>query len=63
MRLFSGLVGPGSVVLDLGRMNRILDLDPKLATCVIEPGVGFFDLYEKIQAEKAPLWISVPGNA
>lgn len=54
---------PGSVVLDMGRMNRILDLDPKLATCVIEPGVGFFDLYEKIQAEKAPLWMSVPGNA
>ena len=53
----------GSVVLDLGRMNRILELDPKLAYCVVEPGVSFFDLYEHIQREKAPLWMSVPGNA
>ncbi len=53
----------GSVVLDLGRMNKVLELDPKLAYCVVEPGVGFFDLYEHIQREKAPLWLSVPGNA
>jgi 4-cresol dehydrogenase (hydroxylating) len=53
----------GSIVLDLGRMNKILELDPKLAYCVVEPGVSFFDLYEHIQREKAPLWISVPGNA
>ena len=38
-------------------------LDAKRAYCVIEPGVGFFDLYEQIQREKAPLWLSVPGNA
>jgi hypothetical protein len=30
---------------------------------VLEPGVGFFDLYEHLQREKAPLWMSVPGNA
>lgn len=53
----------GSVVLDLGRMNRILELDSKLAYCVVEPGVGYFDLYERIQRDKAPLWMSVPGNA
>jgi 4-cresol dehydrogenase (hydroxylating) flavoprotein subunit len=53
----------GSVVLDLGRMNKVLELDPKLAYCVVEPGVSFFDLYEHIQREKAPLWMSVPGNA
>jgi len=54
---------PGTVVLDLGRMNRILELDVGLGYCVIEPGVGFFDLYEHLQREKAPLWMSVPGNA
>lgn len=53
----------GSVVLDLGRMNKIIELDPKLAYCVVEPGVGFFDLYEAIQKDKLPLWLSVPGNA
>jgi len=54
---------PGSVVLDLGRMNRIFEVDPVLGYCVIEPGVGFFDLYDHIQREKLPLWMSVPGNA
>ncbi|MGA2189382.1 MAG: FAD-dependent oxidoreductase [Steroidobacteraceae bacterium] len=54
---------PGTVVLDLGRMNRILELDVGLGYCVIEPGVGFFDLYEHLQRAKAPLWLSVPGNA
>jgi 4-cresol dehydrogenase (hydroxylating) len=54
---------PGSVVLDLGRMNRILEVDEKLAYCVIEPGVSFFDLQNYIEANKLPLWLSVPGNA
>lgn len=54
---------PGSIVLDLGRMNKILDMDTELGTVLLEPGVGFFDLYEHIQREKAPLWMSVPGNA
>jgi 4-cresol dehydrogenase (hydroxylating) flavoprotein subunit len=53
----------GSIVLDLSRMQKIHELDPKLAYAVIEPGVSFFDLYEHIQREKAPLWMSVPGNA
>jgi 4-cresol dehydrogenase (hydroxylating) flavoprotein subunit len=54
---------PGSIVLDLGRMNKILELDDKLGYCVLEPGVGFFDLYEHIDREKANVWMSVPGNA
>jgi len=54
---------PGTIVLDLGRLNRILELDAELGYCVIEPGVGFFDLYEHLQRASAPLWMSVPGNA
>jgi len=53
----------GSAVLDLGRMNRIVEVDPELAYCVLEPGVGFFDLYEHLQSAKLPLWLSLPGNA
>jgi 4-cresol dehydrogenase (hydroxylating) len=53
----------GSVVLDLSRMNRILEVDPKRAYCVIEPGVGFFDLYNYLDEHKIPLWMSIPGNA
>nr|WP_246866157.1 FAD-dependent oxidoreductase [Novosphingobium sp. SG720] len=52
----------GSIVLDLGRMNKIIDIDPKLATCVVEPGVGFFDLHDAILRGNHPLWMSVPGN-
>jgi 4-cresol dehydrogenase (hydroxylating) len=54
---------PGSIVLDLSRMQQIHELNSELGYCVIEPGVSFFDLYERIQREKAPLWMSVPGNA
>ena len=53
----------GTMVLDLGRMQKIIEVDSTLAYCVVEPGVSFFDLYEHIQREKAPLWMSVPGNA
>ncbi len=53
----------GSIVLDLGRMNKVLELDSKLGYCLLEPGVSFFDLSEIIEREKAPLWMSVPGNA
>jgi 4-cresol dehydrogenase (hydroxylating) len=53
----------GTVVLDLGRMNRILDVNERFAYCLIEPGVGFFDLFNYLQANKIPLWMSVPANA
>jgi 4-cresol dehydrogenase (hydroxylating) flavoprotein subunit len=53
----------GSVVLDLGRMKRILEVNEKTGYVVIEPGVGFFDLYRHLQDNKIPLWLSVPANA
>jgi len=53
----------GAVVLDLSRMTRILDVDPKLGYCELEPGVGFFQLHEYLTANKIPLWLSIPGNA
>ncbi|HWW63834.1 MAG TPA: FAD-dependent oxidoreductase [Sphingomonadaceae bacterium] len=56
-------VMPGTVVLDLGRMNRILEVDPHFGYCLIEPGVGFYDLYNYLRDNKIPLWMSVPGNA
>ncbi|KAK4946524.1 hypothetical protein LTR10_014376 [Elasticomyces elasticus] len=52
---------PGSVVIDLGkRMNKILDLDGDNASCIVEPGVSYFALYEEIQRRKLPLWIDCP---
>ncbi|KAF2201600.1 glycolate oxidase [Delitschia confertaspora ATCC 74209] len=52
---------PGSVVIDLGRrMNKILKIDAENASCVVEPGVSYFALYEEIQRRKLPLWIDTP---
>lgn len=52
----------GSVVLDLGRrMNKVLDINPDDCTCLVEPGVTFFALYEEIQRRgHKHLWIDVP---
>lgn len=52
---------PGSVVVDLGqRMNKVLKLDGENASCVVEPGVTYFGLYEEIQKQNLPLWIDCP---
>lgn len=51
----------GTVMLDLKRMNRILEVDDKLCYALVEPGVSYFDLYEYIQERKLPLWLSVPA--
>ena len=50
----------GSVVLDLKRMNRVLDIDEENASVLVEPGVSYFDLYREIRASKAKLWIDCP---
>jgi 4-cresol dehydrogenase (hydroxylating) len=52
----------GSVILDMGRMNRILEVNEDLAYCIIEPGVGFFDLHDYLTENNIPLWMSIPGN-
>jgi 4-cresol dehydrogenase (hydroxylating) len=39
----------GSVVLDLKRMNRILDVSERNASCLVEPGVSYFDLCRYIE--------------
>ncbi len=61
----------GSVILDLKRMNRIVEVDDRRNFAIVEPGVSYFDLYEYI-AERGlqvlmdvpdPGWGSVLGNA
>jgi 4-cresol dehydrogenase (hydroxylating) flavoprotein subunit len=52
----------GSMVLDLSRMKKI-EVDVEHATALIEPGVGFYDLYDHLQQNNIPLWLSVPGNS
>ena len=56
----SAPVFSGSVVLDLKRMNRILEVDEKNAYALVEPGVSYFDLYRYIQEKGLKLWLDVP---
>jgi 4-cresol dehydrogenase (hydroxylating) len=50
----------GSVVVDLKRMNRILEVNEDNAYALVEPGVSYFDLYRHIQERGLKLWIDVP---
>jgi 4-cresol dehydrogenase (hydroxylating) len=56
----SAPVYSGSVVLDLKRMNRILEVDEKNASCLVEPGVSYFDLYRHIQEKGLKVWVDCP---
>lgn len=51
---------PDTVVLDLGRMNRVLEINVELAYVVVEPGVSFFDLAQALRESGNELWPSVP---
>ncbi len=56
----SAPVYSGSVVLDLKRMNRILEVNADMAFAVVEPGVSYFDLYRHIRERGMKLWIDCP---
>lgn len=51
---------PGTGVLDLKRMNRILEVDDKNHYALVEPGVSYFDLYRHIRDNKLKVWIDSP---
>uniref|UniRef100_A0A093Y2F0 Vanillyl-alcohol oxidase n=1 Tax=Talaromyces marneffei PM1 TaxID=1077442 RepID=A0A093Y2F0_TALMA len=52
----------GAVVIDLGkRMNKILNIDPDDCTCLVEPGVSYYAMYEEMQKRGYKhLWLDVP---
>lgn len=50
----------GSVVLDLKRMNKIIEVDEARAFALVEPGVSYFDLYRYITEKGLKLWIDCP---
>lgn len=59
-----GGAGPrvrGSLTIDMGkRMSSVLKLDEKSCSCIVEPGVTYFALYEKIQEDGLDLMIDTP---
>ena len=50
----------GSVVLDLKRMDRVLEVNDKNHYALVEPGVSYFDLNRYIQDRGLKVWIDVP---
>jgi len=53
--------GDNQVVLDLGRMNRIIEVDEALAYAIVEPGVTQGQLFEHLQARQLALWLDCTG--
>jgi FAD/FMN-containing dehydrogenase len=50
----------GSVVVDLKRMNRIIEVNDRNHHAIVEPGVSYFDLYQYIQERGLKVWIDCP---
>ncbi|HEX4025610.1 MAG TPA: FAD-binding oxidoreductase [Steroidobacteraceae bacterium] len=50
----------GSVVVDLKRMNRVVEVNDEEAYAVVEPGVSFFDLYRYFEDNNHQLMVSTP---
>ena len=59
----SAPVYSGSLVLDLKRMNRILNVDVEKATVLVEPGVTFYDIVEHFESNNMPLTLDMPDPA
>jgi 4-cresol dehydrogenase (hydroxylating) len=51
----------GAVLLDLGRMNRIVAFDEQLAYVTVEPGVTMRDLYAFLVERGSSLMMTVTG--
>ncbi|MFT3766892.1 MAG: FAD-binding oxidoreductase [Minicystis sp.] len=51
----------GCVLLDLGRMNRIVAFDETLAHVTVEPGVSFAELYAFLKARGSKLFVNSTG--
>lgn len=70
---YGGAAGrvPGTVVVNLRRMNRVLEINEEFGYVVVEPGVSYAELYEVIRRSGKKLvvdipdlsWGSVLGNA
>lgn len=56
-------VADDCAVVDLGRMNRILDVNVPGGYAVIEPGVTQWQLYNYLQHRDIPLTMNVTGSA
>jgi len=50
----------GSIIVDLNRMNQVLEVDEEAGYALVEPGVSFSALHEHLRSTGSSLWVSVP---
>lgn len=51
----------GSLTIDMGRrMNKVIKLDERSCSCIVEPGVTYFARYEAIQKAGANVMMDTP---
>jgi 4-cresol dehydrogenase (hydroxylating) flavoprotein subunit len=50
----------GQMILDLKRMNKIIEIDAELGTALVEPGVTYQDLRDYLDENNLPFWLDVP---
>lgn len=53
----------GCALMELGRMNAILDFNEDLAYVTVEPGVTQRQLHEFLRARKSRLWMDATGGS
>ena len=53
----------GYIVLDLKRMDRILEVNEKYGYALVEPGVSYMQLYQHLQKIGSKLWIDCAAPA
>ena len=53
----------GCALLDLRRLNRILDLNEELGYVTLEPGVTQVQLFEYLRARGSKLWMDATGSS
>lgn len=53
----------GAALLDLGRMNRILEFDEAMAFVTVEPGVTFEQLYRFLAERRSRLFANTTGGS
>lgn len=56
-------VRDGSVIVDLGRMDRILDYSEELAYATVEPGVTQRQLFDFLRAKGSRLWLDTTSSS
>lgn len=56
-----GVSKRGTVVLDLKHMNKIISVDRDLGTALLEPGVTYQQLFDYLQENDLPFYLSCPA--